>query len=224
MQETAETPRRRLTGAVIPALAAAALAGIGALVVVGLNQRPAPVAPAAPENCILSGIEGIGGPISLIDAHGATVTQADFAGSPAIVYFGFTHCPDVCPTALFTMAQALDRPGSYDLQTIFVTVDPERDNQQVVDAYTHTDGFPAGLVGLTGSRAQIEAAEQAFRVYASRAGAEAGSADYTVDHTSLAYVMDGQWRVRSVIRTPGATAEQVSQCIAAGLGGTSEAQ
>lgn len=224
MQETAETPRRSLTGAVIPALAAAALAGALALVAVGLNQRPAPAAPVAPGNCILSGIENIGGPIALHDTHGATVTQTDFAGSPAIVYFGFTHCPDVCPTALLTLAQALDQPGSYDLQPIFITVDPERDTQEVMGAYARTDGFPAGLVGLTGSRAQIEAAEHAFQVYASRAGGDAESDDYNVDHTSLAYVMDGQWRVRSVIRTPGATPEQVSQCIAAGLGGTVDAQ
>jgi protein SCO1/2 len=218
MPETAETPRRRLTGAVIPALAAAALAGIGAMVIVGLNQRTAPAAQATPENCILSGIEEVGGPISLVDANGAPVTQADFTGSPAVVYFGFTHCPDVCPTALFALEQALET-GAHDVQTVFISVDPDRDTPAVVGAYVQTDGFPAGLVGLTGSREQIDAAKTAFRVYASRAAAEGEDPNvYNVDHTSLAYVLDGQWRVRAIVRTPGATPEQFAQCIAAGLG------
>lgn len=187
------------------------------MVLVGLNQRGTQTAPP-PENCILSGIEDVGGPIALQDSNGAIVTQTDFAGSPAVVYFGFTHCPDVCPTALYALAQALSTETSYDVQTIFITVDPERDTPEVVGAYAQTDGFPAGLVGLTGSREQIEAAKSAFRVYAARAPSEGDVGDaYNVDHTSLAYVLDAEWRVRSIIRTPGATPEQYAQCIAAGL-------
>jgi protein SCO1/2 len=216
MAEPAETPRRRLTGAVIPALAAAALAGMGALVLVGLQDRQSPAAP--PQNCILSGAEEVGGPIALLDTHGAVVTEADFAGAPTVIYFGFTHCPDVCPTSLYALAEALSAPGGYDVQPVFITVDPQRDTPEVMAAYVRTDGFPAGLTGLTGSTEQIEAAKAAFHVYASRApGSEASGDTYNVDHTSLAYVLDGQWRVRSIIRTTGATPEQYAQCIAAGL-------
>lgn len=216
MAEPAETPRRSLTGAVIPALAAAALAGIGALVLVGLQDRQAPA--AAPQNCILSGTEEVGGPIALSDTRGATVTEADFAGAPAVVYFGFTHCPDVCPTSLYALAEALSAPGGYDIQPIFITVDPARDTPEVMAAYVRTEGFPAGLIGLTGSAEQVNAARAAFHVYASRAPISGATEDvYNVDHTSLAYVLDGQWRVRSIIRTTGAAPEQYAQCIAAGL-------
>ncbi len=216
MAEPAESPRRRLTGAVIPAVAAAALAGVGALVLVSQNDRGAP-APAL-ENCILAGAEDVGGPIDLVDSNGMRVTQADFAGEPAILYFGFTHCPDVCPTTMLTLAEALEQPGAPDVRTVLISVDPERDTPEAMRAYVATDGFPAELVGLTGSRAQIEAAKRAFRVYAERAPVAGAPADvYNVDHTSLVYVIDGAWRTRSIIRTTGATPEQYAQCIAAGL-------
>lgn len=217
MAEPAETPRRSLTGAVIPALAAAALAGIGALVLVGLkDQRASDATP--PANCILQGASAVGGPIQLVDSNGETVTQADFAGAPAVVYFGFTHCPDVCPTTLYALADALSASGGYDAQAIFITVDPERDTPSLLAQYIHTNGFPAGLVGLTGSTEQVDSAKRAFRVYSARAPIP-GAADgaYNVDHTSLAYVMDGQWRTRAIIQTTGATPQQIAQCISAGL-------
>ena len=221
MAEPPETPRRNLTGAIVPALAAAALAGFGALLLVGrggeAKQAEAPVI----ENCILEGAEQVGGPVALVDANGASVTQADFAGEPAVVYFGFTRCPDVCPTTMYTLAEALARPGGYDVQSILVSVDPERDAPEVMGAYVRTEGFPPGLVGLTGAPAQVDAAKRAFRVYSARAPAEGAPADaYNVDHTSLLYVMDGQWRTRAIVRTIGASPEQVAQCIAAGLDGT----
>ncbi len=219
MPDPIETPRRNLTGAVVPALAAAALAGLGMLALVSQN-RGRQVAEPPPENCILGGAEQVGGPIELLDSNGATVSEADFAGKPAIVYFGFTHCPDVCPTTMYTLAEALAEPGGYDVQAVLVSVDPERDTPEIMGAYALTDGFPPGLSGLTGTPAQIEAAKRAFRVYGARAPAEGAPADsYNIDHTSFLYVMDGQWRTRAVIRTLGASPEQVAQCIAAGLEG-----
>ena len=219
MADPLETPRRRLTGAIVPALAAAVLAGLGALALVNLNggQR---AAEAPPENCILEGANEVGGSIQLVDANGAAVTEADFAGEPAIVYFGFTHCPDICPTTMYALAEALALPGGYDVQPVLITVDPERDTPEVMGAYARTEGFPAGLAALSGASEQIAAAKSAFRVYSARAAIEGAAADvYNVDHTSLAYVMDGQWRTRAIIRTTGATPEQFAQCIAAGLGG-----
>jgi protein SCO1 len=215
MAEPEETPRRNLTGAVITAVAAAALAGLAVLALVGLNGRHVA---STPENCIVQGASEVGGPIDLVDSNGTRVTQADFAGSPAVVYFGYTHCPDICPTTLYTLADALALPGGYDVQSVLITVDPERDTRDVLGAYVRSQGFPTGLAGLTGGAEQIDAAKRAFRVYSARAAIPGAPDDvYNVDHTAFLYVMDGRWRVRSIIRTNGATPEQFAQCIAAGL-------
>lgn len=218
MAEPVETPRRNLTGAVVPAVAAAALAAVGTLLLVGRNGgEEAPETPVV-ENCIIEGADVVNGPIELLDSNGATVTQADFAGEPAVVYFGFTHCPDICPTSMYTLAAALAEPGGYDVQPILISLDPERDTPEVMGAYVQTGGFPPGLVGLTGSRAQVDAAKASFHVYSARAPIEGAPEDvYNVDHSSFLYVLDGQWRTRSIVNTVQATPQQVAQCIAAGL-------
>jgi protein SCO1/2 len=226
-----ETPRRNLTGAVVPALAVAGLAAIGAMWLVGANGLGGKQAAVAPRDCIIENADGIGGPIDLVDSNGARVTQADFAGAPAIIYFGFTHCPDICPTSLYAVAEALAQPGGYDVQPILVTVDPERDTPARMREYTHTDGFPQNLVGLTGSRAQIDAAASAFQVYHAKAAIPGAPADvYNVDHSSLLYIVDGNWRTVSALQTirrenptdpqsplvPASPAD-IAACIAAGL-------
>ena len=96
------------------------------MLLVGVNGAAAQAA-AAPRDCILEDADGVGGPIDLVDSNGARVTQADFAGEPAVIYFGFTHCPDICPTSMYAVAEALAQPGGYDVQPILITVDPERD-------------------------------------------------------------------------------------------------
>jgi protein SCO1/2 len=231
MGDPPETPRRNLTGAVIPAVAAAALAAVGAIFMVGVTGRGRS-AEAAPQACILEGAADIGGPIDLLDENGAHVTQADFAGQPAVIYFGFTNCPDVCPTSMYAIADALAQPGGYDLQPIMITVDPARDTPARMREYTETEGFPAGLVGLTGSQHQVEAALSAFHAYG-RAQPPAPGAPanvYNVDHTSFLYVVDGGWRTVAVIPTitherpedpaspvVAAPVEDIAACIAAGL-------
>lgn len=215
MAEPVETPRRKLTGAIVPALAAAALAGAGALVLVSLRG---PAEPAPLENCILSGADAVGGPIDLVDGRGTRVTQADFAGAPAVVYFGFTHCPDTCPTTLYTLAEALAAPGGYDVQPVLISIDPARDTPAVMEAYVKTEGFPSGLEGLTGTPLQVDAAKRAFSVYSAATPIDgAQGTSYNIDHSSLLYVLDEQWRVRSIVRTNGASPAQFAQCIAAGL-------
>lgn len=213
-----EQPRRRLTSGVIPALALAGIAGLVSLLIVGRLREDVVAGP--PQGCILDGAELIGGPISLIDARGNQVTQADFAGEPAILYFGFTHCPDICPTTMYQLAEALKLPGGHDLQPILVSVDPARDTPEVLDAYVHTDGFPEGLQGLTGTEAQVQAAAEAFKVVRQRAPIDGAPADvYNVDHTSFLYVMDGQWRTRAVLPTQGRSPQDIAACIDAGLDG-----
>lgn len=229
MNEPVDTPRRNLTGAIVPALAAAGLAALGALVLVSRNGAEPTVQHTDLGPCILENADGVGGPIELLDGNGARVTQADFAGEPAVLYFGFTHCPDVCPGTMYALAEALALDNGYDVQPILVTVDPARDTPEVMGAYASTSGFPPGLVGLSGSEAQIDAAKRAFQVYASRAqGNEDGS--YNVDHSSLLYVVDAQWRTVSIIptmaradpsdpRSPfvATPPRQLAACIAAGL-------
>lgn len=217
MSDKIEKPRRDLTGAVVPAVAVAGLAAVGAMLLVGVDWgRTEPQLP--PGNCILAGAEEVGGPIDLVDGNGARVTEADFAGEPAVVYFGFTHCPDICPTSMYVLAEALAEPGGYDVTPVLISVDPARDTPEVMHAYTQTGGFPPGLIGLTGTEAQVDAAIDAFRAHASRAPIE-GAADgaYNVDHSSFLYVMDGEWRTRSIVRTIGANPQQMAQCIAMGL-------
>lgn len=155
MNEPVETPRRNLTGAIVPALAAAALAAIAAMLLVGRNGAEKSAGVPVVENCILNGAEEVGGPIELVDANGSTVTQADFAGEPAVVYFGFTHCPDICPTSMYSLAAALEQPGGYDVQSVLISLDPERDTPAVMGAYSHTGGFPPGLVGLTDRKSVV---------------------------------------------------------------------
>lgn len=230
MAEPVETPRRNLTGAMVPALAAAGLAAVGAILIVGSNRDTRQAEAAAPENCILENADGVGGPIELVDANGARVTQADFSGHPAVIYFGFTHCPDVCPTSMYTLAEALTQPGGYDVQPILISVDPERDTPERMGQYAGTDGFPSGLIGLTGTRAQVDAATRSFQAYSRPGEPDGETGAYNVDHSSLLYVVDGAWRTVAIAPTMTranladplspmvpVSAENLAACIAAGL-------
>jgi protein SCO1/2 len=130
----------------------------------------------------------IGGPFSLVDGTGRNVTDRDFRGKFLLVYFGYTHCPDVCPTTLGAMAEALGKmpaPARARVVPVFITVDPARDTASVVGAYAHA--FGPEFVGLTGSAAAIADVEREYRVYAQKHVLEGG--DYAMDHSSVIYVM-----------------------------------
>jgi protein SCO1/2 len=131
----------------------------------------------------------------LVDHDGTPRMLADFGGKVVVVFFGFTHCPDVCPTALVKLKAVMDRlgPDAARVQVLLVTVDPERDSPQLLKAYT-TDFHPSFL-GLTGTPEQVEATVRGFNAIAIRQpGASADT--YTVDHTSAMYVFDARGRVR----------------------------
>lgn len=138
---------------------------------------------------------GIGGPFTLVDGDGRTVTDQDFRGKWMLIYFGYTFCPDVCPTSLSVVASALDKlePAQLDkVVPILISVDPARDTPAVIKDYAAS--FHPRLVGLTGSEEQVAAAKKAFKVYAARAkGGDDES--YTVDHSSILYLMgpDGRF-------------------------------
>jgi cytochrome oxidase Cu insertion factor (SCO1/SenC/PrrC family) len=138
----------------------------------------------------------IGGPFTLVDQHGQTVTDQDFAGRFMLVYFGYTFCPDVCPLSLSNMVQAialLEPEQAKRVVPVFITVDPERDTVQQMAEYAPL--FDPRLVALTGSADQIKQAAKAYRVYYSKV--ESGDQDnYLMDHSAFIYLMgpDGRYR------------------------------
>ena len=134
----------------------------------------------------------VGGPFNLIDQNGKPVTDVDMKGRPFLVLFGFTHCPDVCPTALFDISEILRELGGAGdrMRAMFVTVDPERDTPGKLKDYLSS--FDPRLIAATGDEAAIKAIEKAYRVYAKRVPLDSGG--YTMDHTAIVYLMDKQGR------------------------------
>jgi protein SCO1 len=137
-------------------------------------------------------IASVGGPFHLVDQDGKSVSDADMKGRLFLVFFGFTHCPDVCPTTLFDMSQMLHAlgPDAGRIGVLFVTVDPERDTPAVLKDYLSS--FDPHLRGLTGDPAAVDAALKAYRVYAKKVPLKDG--DYTMDHTAVVYLMDKNGR------------------------------
>ena len=161
------------------------LAGAVAIVLVVVlvtGREPMPMARAS----------AIGGPFQLIDQSGRTVTDANLRGHPFLVFFGFTHCPDVCPTTLFEVSEVLGKlgPDAERVRALFITVDPERDTPAQMKDYL--SNFNPRLVGLTGDPAAIAAVSKAYRVYVKKVPLDHG--DYTMDHTALVYLMDKEGR------------------------------
>jgi protein SCO1/2 len=140
----------------------------------------------------------LGGPFNLENQSGRPVDQRVFDGKWTALYFGYTYCPDVCPTTLQTLAQAEHGLGDKlaAFQVVFVTVDPERDTPSQLKAYLASDAFPPGIIGLTGTPAQIAPMARAYGVYYQKQGA---GADYSVNHSSAIYLIDPKGRFDSVI-------------------------
>jgi protein SCO1 len=130
----------------------------------------------------------IGGPFQLTDQTGQTVTEKAMLGRPSLVFFGFTHCPDVCPTTLFEMSEVLKAMGKDGdrINAYYISVDPERDTQAAMKEYLSS--FDPRLRGLTGSSEAIAKVLSEYRVYAKKVPLKDG--DYTMDHTALIYLMD----------------------------------
>lgn len=157
----------------------------------------------------------LGGPFELVDQTGRTVTERDYRGRYMLVFFGFTHCPDVCPTELQVIAEVLEKlgPRADRVAPIFVTVDPERDTPEVMKAYVEL--FDSRLIGLTGSARQIAAIAKEFRVYYAKV-TPPGASDYTMDHSAFTYLIGPDGKFRALFRH-GAPAEEIVRAITAGL-------
>lgn len=175
--------RRALVGAGV--VAAAALIGIGEYRMISQGEAPSVAA------------GGIGGAFSLVDFNGKPFTDRDLLGKPAMVYFGFTYCPEVCPTTLTHMSAWLQALGplAADLRAVFVTVDPERDTPAKMKEYL--SGFDPRIMGLTGTPAQIAVIARDYKVYYKKVPLAGGS--YTMDHSSLVYLMDAKGQLAGLI-------------------------
>jgi protein SCO1/2 len=132
----------------------------------------------------------IGGPFTLTARDGTTVTDQTYRGKWLLVYFGYTFCPDTCPTTLNEIANALEKLGAdaVKLKPLFITIDPQRDTREVLEQYTQS--FDPRIVGLTGSPQQIDAVTQEYGAYAARHKTGPGPEDYLLDHSTYLYVMD----------------------------------
>ena len=132
----------------------------------------------------------VGGSFSLIDQNGRRVTDKDFLGRPMLVFFGFTFCPDICPSGLQVISSVLDQLGTKGerIVPIFVTIDPERDTPDQLKSYLAS--FHPRLVGLSGTSVEIADVAKKYRVYFKKIKDEKSTADYTMDHTTIIYLMD----------------------------------
>jgi len=139
-----------------------------------------------------SAVAAVGGPFRLEDQNGKPFTDRDMKGRPFLVFFGFTHCPDICPTTLFEISQLMHQLGPDADRTgaLFITVDPARDTPAALKDYL--SNFDPHLVALTGDQPSIDAAIKAYRVYAKKVPLDGG--DYTMDHTAVVYLMDKDGR------------------------------
>ncbi|MEM9669511.1 MAG: SCO family protein [Pseudomonadota bacterium] len=169
----------------------------------------------ASASCSARSYAQIGGPISLIDTDGERVTEADFGDKHSLIYFGFTYCPDVCPASLVTIDQALEKlPEGIELpRTILISIDPERDTPQAMADYIFVDAFPEDIVGLTGSVEEVKAAANEFKAGYSKVEIPDSAAGYTMDHTSIVYLMDEDWSLKTFFTHDTSSAE-MADCLA----------
>ena len=154
----------------------------------------------------------IGGPFQLTDQSGQTVTDQSLKGRPTLIFFGYTHCPDVCPTTLFEMSEVLKAMGADAdrVNAYFISVDPERDSEAAMKDYLSS--FDPRITGATGDDASIAAAIKAYRVYAKKVPLDGGG--YTMDHTAIVYLMgkDGRFVMPfNMKRRPNEAAEDLKR-------------
>jgi protein SCO1 len=182
-------------------LAGFAILAVGAFVALALRDNPRGVAGTP-----LAG--AIGGPFHLVDQNGKTITDGDLRGKWLLVYFGYTHCPDACPTALNDISIAFDElgPKRAAVRPVFITVDPERDTPDTLKSYVAS--FDAPILALTGTPEEVARAAKGYRVYYAKHPEPGG--DYSMDHSSVIYVMDPEGRFTASF-TQENTPEQIAE-------------
>jgi cytochrome oxidase Cu insertion factor (SCO1/SenC/PrrC family) len=159
---------------------------------------------------LMWGREPVGGPFSLIDHTGERRTDEDFRGKVMLIYFGFTYCPDICPTDLQNIGLALDQlgPAADKVQPLFITVDPERDTAEHLKEYLSL--FHPRIIGLTGDAIAVGAAAEAFKVYHVRVSGK--SDEYTIDHTAFVYLIGPDGNYLGFL-PPGTSPERIAETL-----------
>jgi cytochrome oxidase Cu insertion factor (SCO1/SenC/PrrC family) len=192
-----------------------ALACILLTAAVAANEAAEPSATELIEG-LLSGRAPVGGPFELTDQTGHRRTDADFRGKFVVLYFGYTYCPDVCPTELQSISLALDKLGAVaeSVQPLFITVDPERDTPARLAAFVSS--FHPRLIGLTGSLADVRKTALAYRTFFVK-NSPATSGDYSVDHTGFIYLVGKDGRYLGFL-PPGLTPDAIADAIRTRLG------
>jgi protein SCO1 len=173
----------------------------GVLLALALRETPRGAAGTALASAI-------GGPFQLVDQNGKPFSDADLKGKWHLIFFGYTHCPDACPTALNEMSLALDRLGMKrdEVGVVFITVDPERDTPDALKSYVQS--FDAPIVALTGSPEAVAQAAKAYRVFYAKHPRADG--DYDMDHSAVIYVMNPEGRFTATF-TPDSSADAIVQ-------------
>ena len=188
---------------------------LAVLILAGIASQPAAQtsssrSAAALMDAVMWNREPIGGPFALVDQDGTPRTDADFRGKFLLIYFGFTYCPDICPTDLQNIGLAMDRLGKAGdgVQPLFVTLDPERDTADHLKEYVAL--FHPRMVALTGDAAAIGKAADAYRVYYARVPTKGGN--YTVDHSAFIYLVGRDGKYLGFL-PPGTDGDRIAEAI-----------
>ena len=178
--------------------AGACVAIAAALIAVTLVLVNRPAGGPQPGEVVSTGQADVGGPFQLVDHNGRPVDESMLEGKWSLVFFGFTYCPDYCPTTLQALDATKRRLGdkAKDLQIVFISVDPQRDTPQALKDYLSSDGFPEGVIGLTGAPEQVKAVADAYRAFYQKVGE---GEDYTMNHSLTVYLMGPDGRFRTAV-------------------------
>lgn len=187
----------------------------GLLLALATACSPGPGTAVDP-SCFNRSSDRIGGPFRLTAHNGAPVTQNDFKGRKALVFFGFTHCPDICPDTLFRIGTAMSLlpEGVEAPRTLLISIDPARDTPEALTQYIRSNGFPADITGLTGSLDELNQVSDAFAAPFSRVEATETVSGYNMNHSAILYLMDENWKLETFFQ-PGERPEAIAACIAA---------
>lgn len=207
-------PRRSILLFAGACIVLAAVLAVGTIMVVNGREDPA----SASRQIGSTGQPDVGGPFQLVNQDGQAVDQTLLDGKWSLVFFGFTYCPDYCPTTLGMLEATKQALGDRadDVQIVFISIDPERDTPRALKDYLSSDGFPEGVIGLTGTPAQVRAAADAWRAVYQKVGD--GEA-YTMNHSLTIYLMGPDGRMRSALGHdlgPANAARIIEQAMARG--------
>lgn len=192
----------------------AILLAIVSTLLASCNETPFLSAGGDTGGCTTRAYDTIGGPIQLTDQTNSLVTEKDFLGKPSLVFFGFTYCPDVCPSTLVTIKRALQKlPKDIEPpRTVFISVDSERDTPRELASYLSSEAFPKDIVGLTGSEEELRTVAGDFSAYFNRVESDDSMQEYSVDHSTILYLMDEDWKLKTFF-THNDTDNSIASCL-----------